>query len=62
MKILLDVNAKLQREVMFKLTTGNESLLQDSNGDGVRIVNFATPKNLVFKSTMFLHQNIHKYA
>jgi len=27
----------------------------------VRIVNFATSKNPVVKSTMFLHQNIHKY-
>jgi len=63
MKILLgDVNAKLQREVMSKLTIGNESLHQHSNDDGVRIVKFATPKNLVFKSTMFLHQNIHKYT
>jgi len=26
-----------------------------SNDDGVRIVNFATSKNLVVKSTMFLH-------
>ena len=28
---------------------------------GVRIVNFATSKNLVVKSTMFPHRNIHKY-
>jgi hypothetical protein len=28
----------------------------------VRIVNFATSKNLVVKSTMFHHQNIHKYT
>ena len=27
-------------------TTGNESLRQDSNDNGVRIVNFATSKNL----------------
>jgi len=30
--------------------------------NGVRIVNFATSKNLVLKSTMFPHQNIHKYT
>jgi hypothetical protein len=27
----------------------------------VRIINFATSKNVV-KSTMFLHRNIHKYS
>ena len=30
--------------------------------NGVRIVNFATSKNLVVKSTMFPHRNIHKYT
>jgi hypothetical protein len=29
---------------------------------GVRIVNFATSKNLVVMSTMFQHRNIHKYT
>jgi len=47
---------------IFKLTIGNESLHQDSNDNGVRIVNFATSKNLVVKSTMFPHRNIHKYT
>src|SRR5215510_13192220 len=54
MKILLgDFNAKVGREDIFKPTIGNESLHQDSNDNGVRIVNFATSKNLVVKSTMF---------
>ena len=61
MKILLgDFNAKVGRENIFKPTIGNESLHQDSNDNGVRIVNFATSKNLVVKSTMFAHRNIHK--
>jgi hypothetical protein len=61
MKILLrDFNAKLGRENIFKPTTGNESLHQDSNDNGVRIVNFATSKNLVIKCTMFPHRNNHK--
>ena len=54
MKILLgDINAKVWRENIFKPKIGNESLHQDSNDNGVRIVNFAMPKNLVVKSTMF---------
>ena len=62
-KILLgDFNAKVGRENIFKPTIGNKSLHQDSNDNGVRIVNFATSKNLVVKSTMFLHRNIHKYS
>jgi hypothetical protein len=44
------------------LRIGNESLHQGSNDIGVRIVNFATSKNLVVRSTMFQHRNIHKYT
>jgi hypothetical protein len=63
MKILLgEFNAKVGRENIFKPTIGNESLHQDSNDNGVRIVNFAISRNLVVKSTMFQHQNIHKYT
>jgi hypothetical protein len=63
MKILLgDMNAKMGREHIFKLTIGSESLHQDSNDNGVRVVNFATSKNLVVKSTTFPHRNIHKYT
>jgi hypothetical protein len=47
---------------IFKPTIGQESLYQDSNDNGVRLVNFATSKNLVVKSTMFPHRNIHKYT
>jgi hypothetical protein len=38
------------------------TVLQDSNDNGVRTVSFAMSKNLVVKSTMFLHRNIHKYT
>ena len=62
-KILLgDFNAKVGREIIFKPTIGQESLHHDSNDNGVRLVNFATSKNLVVKSTMFPHRNIHKYT
>jgi exonuclease III len=63
MKILLgDFNAKAGREDIFKPTIGNESSHEISNGNGVRVVNFATSKNLVVKSTMFPHPSIHKYT
>jgi hypothetical protein len=42
MKIILgNFNAKVGRENIFKPAIGNESLHQDSNDNGVRIVNFA---------------------
>jgi hypothetical protein len=63
MKILLaDLNAKVGREDIFKPTIGNESLHKISIDNGVRIVNFATSKNLIVKSIMFPHRNIHKYT
>jgi hypothetical protein len=63
MKILLgDFNANVGRENIFKPTTGIESLHEISNDNGVRVVNFATSKNLIVKSTMFPHCNIHKFT
>jgi hypothetical protein len=47
MNILLgDFDAKVGREDIFKPTIGNESLHEISNDNGVRVVNFATSKNL----------------
>jgi hypothetical protein len=62
MKIILgEFNAKVGRENIFKPTIENESLHEISNDNGVRVVNFATCKNSVVKSTMFPHRKIHKY-
>jgi hypothetical protein len=46
----------------FNATIGNESLHEISNANGGRVVNFATYKNLVVKTTMFPHRKIHKYT
>jgi hypothetical protein len=61
MKIFLDFNAKVGREDIFKPIIGNESLHEASNDNGVRVVNFATSKNLIVKST-FPHRDIHKHT
>jgi hypothetical protein len=62
-KILLgNFNAKLGREDTFKPTIEIESLHEDSNDNGVGVVNFATSKDLVVKSTMFPHRNSCKYT
>jgi hypothetical protein len=63
MKILLgDFNPKVGRENIFKTTIGNESLHEISNENGVSVVNFATSKNLVVKSTIFPHCKILEYT
>jgi endonuclease/exonuclease/phosphatase family metal-dependent hydrolase len=62
MKILLgDFNAKVGREDIFKPIIGNESLHEASNDNRVRVVNFATLKNVIVKSTAFPQCNIHKH-
>jgi endonuclease/exonuclease/phosphatase family metal-dependent hydrolase len=56
MKILLgDFNAKVGKEHIFKPAIENQSLQETSNDNGVRVVNFATSKNLIVKSTKFPH-------
>jgi hypothetical protein len=63
MKILLgDFNAKVGREYIFKPTTENENSHEITNDNEVRVVNFATSKNLVVKSTMFPNRSSHKYT
>ncbi|PNF19996.1 hypothetical protein B7P43_G08657 [Cryptotermes secundus] len=63
MKISLgDSNAKVGRENILKPTIWNGSLYEISNDNGLRVVNFATSKNLTVKSTMFPHYNIHKFT
>jgi hypothetical protein len=62
-KIMLgDLNAKCQCKNIVKPTVGKENLHEISNGNGVRLINFLTSKNLRVKSTMFPHRNIHKYT
>jgi hypothetical protein len=41
--------AKVGKEDIFKPTIGNESLHKISNDNGVRLINFATSKNLTIK-------------
>jgi endonuclease/exonuclease/phosphatase family metal-dependent hydrolase len=63
MKTLLgDFNAKVDWEDIFKPTIRNESSHEIRNDYGIRGVNFATSKNLIFKSTMFPHPNIYKFT
>jgi hypothetical protein len=50
MKILMgNFNAKVAREDIFKPIIGNESLHKANNDNGVRVLNFATSKNVTVK-------------
>jgi hypothetical protein len=61
MKITLgDLNAKVGREDIFKVTIAEESFHDVINNNWVSIVNFATSENVIVKSIMFPHRNIHK--
>jgi hypothetical protein len=55
-------NAKVRREDILKPTSCYESLHRISVDNGVRVVNFAITKNLIVKSTMLPHSNIHKFT
>jgi hypothetical protein len=62
MKIFLrDFSAKVGREDIFKPIIGNECLHEAGNDKGVSVINFATSKNLIVKST-FPHRDIHKHT
>jgi hypothetical protein len=61
--IVLNVHALTEdRNDYVKQTIGNKSLHEIGNDNRVRLVNFATSKNLRVKNTMFPHRNIHKYT
>jgi len=63
MKIVFgDLSAEVGRENIFKPTLRNGSLHEISNDYGVKLVKFAISKNLIVKSTMLPHKNIHKYT
>jgi hypothetical protein len=38
-----------------------ETLIENSNDNDVRVVNFDASKNVNVISTKFMHQNFHKY-
>jgi hypothetical protein len=63
MKTLLGYfDAKVGREDIFNLVIVNGSLHEANNDNRVRIVNFATSKNLFINSTTFPHCDIHKHT
>ena len=58
--ILGDMNAKVGREEVFRPTIGKWSLHEETNENGLRLVDFATEKGMVIKGTFFEHKRIHQ--
>jgi uncharacterized membrane protein len=52
----------VRRENIFKPIIRNEILHQDSNDNGVTIINFATSKYLVVMSKPFPQKHFHNYT
>jgi hypothetical protein len=55
-------NTKVGREDILKPRIVNGSFHDINNGNGVTVVNFSISKNLIVKSKMFPHRNIHKFT
>jgi hypothetical protein len=59
--VLGDFNAKVGREDISKPTIGKESLQENNNDIGVRVINLAVSKSLIVKLIMFPCRIIHKF-
>ena len=60
--MLGDFNAKLGKENIFNPTSGNDNLHQDSNDNSVGLKHYVASKNVVDKSMIIPHRNIHMYT
>jgi hypothetical protein len=60
--ILGDFNTKVGKENIYKPTIGNESLHNETNDNGMKMIQFAISKDLNVRSTTFPHKNIHRHG
>lgn len=58
--VFLDLNAKIGKKIAFRPVIGSHSLHDTSNNNGLRLIDLATERGLMVKSTMFPHKMIHK--
>jgi hypothetical protein len=60
--LLGDFNPKIGTADISRPTVGNKRLHKISNDNGVRVVDFATSKNLIIRRAIFPHCDIHKFT
>jgi len=58
--ILGDMNAKVGKESIYKPTTGNESSHNETNNNGIKMIQSVLSEGLNLRSTTFPYKNIHK--
>lgn len=58
--ILGDLNAKIGREPVFRHYAGTHSLHENTNDNGLRVLELAASKNMVVASTRFPRKDIYK--
>jgi hypothetical protein len=54
-----DANAKVGRETVHQPTIGKHSMHENTNENGLRLVDFAAGRQMAIKSTYFMHERIH---
>jgi hypothetical protein len=52
------MNAKVGKEQIYRPVTGKHSLHKRSNNNGMRLINFASSRNMVVGGTMFEHKDM----
>jgi len=55
-----DFNAKVGKEIIYKSSIGNEGLHNETNNNGIKMIQFAISQGLNVRSTTFPHKDIHK--
>jgi hypothetical protein len=55
-----DMNAKVGKKQVYRPVTGKHSLHKMSNDNRMRLINFASSRNVVVGSTMFEHKTYTK--
>jgi hypothetical protein len=54
--IIGDMNAKVGKEQVYRPVIGKHSLHKRSNDNGMKLINFASSRNMVVGSTMLEHK------
>jgi hypothetical protein len=57
--VMGDPNAKIVRETIHHLMNGKYNLQETTNKNGLRLIDFATGRQMAMRSTYFMHKRSH---